>query len=95
MASVEEEAAELTETLAAIRAGESIPADGLFFYVRRGANFVVTSKCGAAEVARVAIAEVEPVFPRVDLPTDVKEKAREPPDWDQLDIRATWLKNLK
>ena len=35
------------------------------------------------------------VFPRVDLPTDVKEKATEPPDWDPLDIRATWLKNLK
>ncbi|MDE2762172.1 MAG: hypothetical protein OXQ94_03295 [Gemmatimonadota bacterium] len=31
----------------------------------------------------------------VDLPTDVKEKAAEPPDWDPLDIRVTWLKNLK
>ena len=51
--------AQLTEVLAAIRVGESIPADGLFFYVRRGADFVVRRKCGAVEMARVAIAEVE------------------------------------
>lgn len=55
----EEQNAELTETLAAIRAGESIPADGPFFYARRGDDFVVRRKCGAAEVARVAIAEVK------------------------------------
>lgn len=49
---------QLTETLAAIMAGESIPADGLFFHVRRGDDFVVRRKCGAAEVARVAIADI-------------------------------------
>ena len=34
------------------------------------------------------------VFPGVDLPTDVKEEATEPRDWNPLDIRVTWLKNL-
>ena len=57
--SAAEQAAQLTETLAAIRAGESIPADGLFFYARRGADFVVRRKCGAVEMARVAIADIE------------------------------------
>ena len=57
--SAAEQAAQLTETLAAIAAGESIPADGLFFYARRGADFVVRRKCGAVEMARVAIADVE------------------------------------
>ena len=57
--SAAEQAAQLTETLAAITAGESIPADGLFFYARRGADFVVRRKCGAVEMARVAIADVE------------------------------------
>ena len=57
--SAAEQAAELTETLAAIRAGESIRSDGLFFYARQGADFVVRRKCGAVEMARVAIADVE------------------------------------
>ena len=35
------------------------------------------------------------VFPGIRTPEAVKEKATEPPDWDPLDIRATWLKNLK
>ena len=35
------------------------------------------------------------VFPRVDVPGGVKEEATEPPDRDPLDIRSTWLKNLK
>ncbi len=35
------------------------------------------------------------VFPGVWLPSKVKEKAKEPPDWNPLDIRTTWLKNLK
>ena len=48
----------LEETLAAIRVGKSIPADGPFFYVRRGMNLVVRSKCDRTEAARVAVAEV-------------------------------------
>ena len=60
----DDETAQLTETdvnetLAAIKAGESIPADGPFFYVRRGAEFVLRRKCDAAEMVRVAAAEVE------------------------------------
>ena len=51
--------AELGETLAAIRANEPIPADGRVFYVKRGADFVIRRKCDAAEVGRLAIAEVE------------------------------------
>jgi len=51
--------AELSETLAAIKANNSIPADGRFFYVKRGTEFVVRSKCDGAEMARLAIAEVE------------------------------------
>ena len=43
----------------------------------------------------VYLAVVYSVSERVYLPTDVKEKATEPPDWDPLDIRVTWLKNLK
>ncbi|MDE2975676.1 MAG: hypothetical protein OXU64_13305 [Gemmatimonadota bacterium] len=35
------------------------------------------------------------VFPGVWLPSKVKETAEEPPDRDALDIRSTWLKNLK
>ena len=35
------------------------------------------------------------VFPGIRTPGDVHEWATEPPDWDPLDIRATWLKNLK
>ena len=57
--SAEEQDTRLKVTLAAIRTGESIPADGLFFYLRQGADFVVHRKCDAAEVARVAIADVE------------------------------------
>ena len=52
---------ELAETVAAIKANRSIPSDGRFFYVRRGAEFVVRSKCDVAEVDRVAIAEIETV----------------------------------
>jgi len=52
--------AELAETLAAIRANRSVPADGSFFYAKRGAEFVVRRKCDVAEVGRVAISEVEP-----------------------------------
>ena len=48
----------LEETLAAIRTGESISADGPFFYVRRGMELVVRTKCDLTEVARVAVAEV-------------------------------------
>lgn len=53
--------AELAETLAAIRANTSIPADGRFFYAKRGSEFVVRRKCDVVEVARVAVSEVEPV----------------------------------
>ncbi len=35
------------------------------------------------------------VFPGIRTPVAVKEEATEPPDWDPLDIRSTWLKNLK
>ena len=55
--SAEEQEAQLAETLASMRAGESIPADGLFFYVRKGTDFVVRRKCDATEVGRVAIAD--------------------------------------
>jgi len=48
----------LEGTLAAIREGRSISADAPFFYVRSGADFVVRSKCDLAEVARLAVAEV-------------------------------------
>ena len=51
----------LAETLAAIRANRTIPADGRFFYAKRGSEFVVRRKCDVAEVGRVAISEVEPV----------------------------------
>ena len=56
-----EYSAELAETLVAIRTNGSIPADGRFFFTRRGAEFVVRRKCDIAEVGRVAITEVEPV----------------------------------
>ena len=52
---------ELAETLAAIRANRSVPADGSFFYAKHGSEFVVRRKCDVAEVGRVAISEVEPV----------------------------------
>ena len=52
----------LASTMAAIGAGESIPADGPFFYLRRGAEFVIRRKCDAAEVGRVAVEDVEPEF---------------------------------
>ena len=52
---------ELAETLAAISANRTIPADGRFFYTKRGSEFVVRRKCDVAEVGRVAISEVEPV----------------------------------
>ncbi len=55
----EEQDIRLGEVLAAITAGRSIPADGLFFYMRRGSDFVVRRKCDAAEVARLAIAAVQ------------------------------------
>ena len=35
------------------------------------------------------------VFPDIRTPVDVREKATEPPDWSRIDIRLTWLKNLK
>ena len=39
----------------------------------------------------------EDVFPYIRTPVDVKHKAKEyePDDWDLLDIRTVWLKNLK
>ena len=39
----------------------------------------------------------EDVFPYIRTPVDVKHKAKEyePEDWDILDIRTVWLKNLK
>ena len=52
------EATQLEETLAAIRARRPIPADGPFFFARRGDDFVVRRKCDAVEVGRVAVAEV-------------------------------------
>lgn len=52
---------ELAETLAAIRANRTIPADGSFFFAKRGSELVVRRKCDVAEVGRVAISEVEPV----------------------------------
>ena len=51
---------ELTEVLAAIKAGESIPVDGSFFYVRRGPDLVVRRRCDMSEVARVSLDEVRP-----------------------------------
>lgn len=50
----------LAGTVAAIQAGEAIPADGPFFYLRRGAEFVIRPRSDAAEVGRVAVADVEP-----------------------------------
>jgi len=39
----------------------------------------------------------EVVFPYIGTPVGVKHKAKEyePEDWDILDIRTVWLKNLK
>ena len=51
---------ELSETLLAIKAGDPIPADGSFVYVSRGPDLVVRRKCDMAEIARVAIADVQP-----------------------------------
>ena len=53
------EAAELEVTLAAIRSGRPMPADGPFFYGKQGEDFVVRRKCDAVEMARVAVADVE------------------------------------
>ncbi len=50
----------LASTISAIKAGEAIPADGAFFYLRRGAEFVIRRRCDAAEVGRVAVGDVEP-----------------------------------
>ena len=55
------ETEQLKETLAAIRAGRSISADGPFVYLRQGADYVVRRRCDAAEVGRVAIADIRPV----------------------------------
>lgn len=52
------EEAQLEETLAAIKSGRPIPADGPFFYGRRGEDYVVRRKCDAVEMARVAVADV-------------------------------------
>ena len=52
--------AELRAALAAIKAGEPIPPDGSFVYLKRGSELVVRRRCDMAEMARVAIAEVEP-----------------------------------
>ena len=52
----------LASTVAAMQAGEAIPADGPFFYLRRGAEFVIRRKCDAAEVGRVAVEDVKPQF---------------------------------
>ena len=51
---------ELSETLLAIKAGDPIPSDGSFVYVSRGPDLVVRRKCDMAEIARVAIADVQP-----------------------------------
>lgn len=55
------ETEQLEQTLAAIRAGRSISADGPFVYVRQGADYVVRRRCDAAEMGRVAVADVRPV----------------------------------
>ena len=55
------ESEELKETLAAIMAGRSISADGPFFYMRQGADYVVRRRCDAAEMGRVAVADIQPV----------------------------------
>ena len=54
-----DEEGELTETIAALKAGKSIPADGFFFYVTRGDQLVIRRKCDVLEVARLEIAELE------------------------------------
>ncbi len=59
--SAAEEAEQLKEALAAISAGRSISADGPFIYLRQGADYVVRRRCDAAEMGRVAVAEVQPV----------------------------------
>ena len=55
------EAEQLKKTLAAIKAGRSVPADGPFVYLRKGTEYVVMRRCGAVEVGRVAVAEVPPM----------------------------------
>ena len=55
------ETEQLKETLAAIRAGRSISADGPFVYLRQGADYVVRRRCDASEMARVAVADIRPV----------------------------------
>lgn len=54
--------AELSETVLAIKSGRPMSADGSFFYVSRGMDLVIRRKCDMAEVARVAIAEVQPTL---------------------------------
>lgn len=49
----------LGEVPVTIKAGRSMPADAIFFYLRSGPDLVVRSKCDGTEVARVAVAEVE------------------------------------
>ena len=55
------ETEQLKKTLAAIRAGRSISADGPFVYLRQGADYVVRRRCDAAEMGRVAVADIRPV----------------------------------
>ena len=55
------ETEQLKKTLAAIRAGRSISADGPFVYLRQGADYVVRRRCDAAEMGRMAVADVRPV----------------------------------
>jgi hypothetical protein len=55
------ETEEMKKTLAAIKAGRSLSADGPFVYLRQGADYVVRRRCDAAEVGRVAVVDVQPV----------------------------------
>ena len=52
---------QLKKALAAIKAGQSISADGPFIYLRQGADYVVRRRCDAEEMGRVAVADVKPV----------------------------------
>ncbi len=52
---------QLKKTLAAIKAGRSISADGPFVYLRQGADYVVRRRCDAEEIGRMAVADVQPV----------------------------------
>ncbi len=55
------ESEQLKRTLAAIKAGRSISADGPFVYLRQGSDYVVRRRCDAEEIGRVAVADVQPV----------------------------------